>query len=370
MKPKRVLQIPGVLLEGGVENVIMNWYRRIDRNAIQFDFLVSRNFKGPLDDEITSLGGRIVYAPTIREKGLGYISCVANIIKRNGPYDVVHIHSAHMGVFSVLSCKIAKVKKIIYHVHSTQNLTLRDNPFKILIEKTSRLLINKFSNVKYACSEEAGKFVFGSSDFIVVNNAVDLAVFYPYNNDKIQLLREMYSIPKESIIVGNVSRFVKGKNQDFLIRIISEDKNNGGGLFLVLVGDGVTKRKVEELAEELNCKDRVLFMGARNDTPNFYNIFDVFVLPSDFEGLSLVTVEAQACGIPCVISYGVPDEVDMGVTSVKKCDLKDPYNIWNKEIYSISKDRVNDSTFIKNKICKKGYSLDAIIKQIEQQYEI
>lgn len=370
MKQKKILHFPGIMTEGGVESLLMNWYRNIDHAKVQFDFCVTRSTPGPLDKEIKELGGKVIYVPTFKNAGLRQIKRITSIIKENGPYDAVHIHSTHMGVFALIAAQKAGIKNRIYHVHSTQNLAIKNIPFKRYLEKYIGRIIQSIATCRIACSKPAGEFVFGSKPFIVINNAIDLVMYTPFEANLITEGRKKLKIPSNALVIGNVARFVPGKNQDFIVKIIAEDKRRRGRLFGLFVGDGITRREIENLSNYLNCTDRILFVGRQNNTPFYYNCMDVFCLPSDFEGLGMVAVEAQSCGIPCLVSQGVPDEAKMGSVLFEKLKLEDNISKWIEKIYSFEHKRnfnKEETAFITS---EKGYSISNIVGTIQNIYKI
>ena len=370
MKPYRVLHFPGEMTRGGVESLIMSWYRNIDHSTIQFDFCVPRFERGPLDDEIESLGGKIFHCHRIQEKGvLSFISEVISIIKNNGPYDAVHIHGVHSGVFSLIASKRAHVPKRIYHSHSTQNLVLRNKPLQKIQERLFSFIINKFATIRLACSKPAGRFVFRNYPFTVVNNGIDLDRFRPYSYAKRLELRSLFQIPKDAIVIGNVARFVDGKNQDRIAAIVEKGvKERNIPVFGLFVGDGPKKESVALWCEEHLITKHICFTGSRADTEALYNCMDVFCLPSDFEGLGIVAIEAQACGIPCLVSTEVPDEANMQCVPFEKKSLKDPVEEWLSLVENLAMTTRVDSAIIKTAIIYQGYSLESCLRAIVNTY--
>ena len=370
MKPYRVLHLPGEMTRGGVESLIMLWYRNIDHDKIQFDFCVPRFERGPLDDEIESYGGKIFHCHRIREKGvLSFISEVISIIKENGPYDAVHIHGVHSGVFSLIASKRARVPKRIYHSHSTQNLVLRNNPLRKVQEGLFSMIINRYATIRLACSRPAGLFVFRDYPFTIVNNGIDLDRFKPYSDSKRIELRTHFQIPKDAIVIGNVARFVEGKNQDIIAAIIKKGvKEHNIPVFGLFVGDGPKRDSVASWCEEHLISQYVCFTGNRSDTEALYNCMDVFCLPSDFEGLGIVAIEAQACGIPCLVSTEVPDEANMQCIPFEKKSLNDSIEEWLSIVENLAKTKRADSTIIKTAITNHGYSLESCLDAIVNIY--
>lgn len=369
MKPYRVLHFPGEMTRGGVENLIMSWYRNIDRDSVQFDFCVPRFNKGPLDDEIESLGGHILRCHRIREKGvLSYISEITSIIEINGPYDAVHIHGVHSGIFSLIASKRAGIAKRIYHVHSTQNLAFRHLRFHKVIERICTFLINRFATVRLACSAPAGEFVFKSKHFIQIKNGIDLNRFSPVSIGTKQQLKSSLGFPNNAFVIGNIARFVDGKNQEFLVRIIEEISARNPLVRGILVGEGPNKNKIEKMCLTRQINSKIVFTGHRSDTENLYHCMDVFCLPSDFEGLGIVAVEAQACGIPCLVSDGVPDEANMKCVPFVKMSLSDSIEKWAKELEKLGGGDTIEASVIKESILKTGYSSSQSLQEITRIY--
>lgn len=366
---KRILHFPGVMTQGGVESLVMGWYERIDRSEFQFDFCVSRTYPDPIDETIKKLGGKIIYStPIKKKKGLfKHINEIKSIILNNGPYDAVHIHSIHMGVFSLIAAKKAKVKVRVYHSHNIQNATLKKTPYIVrrIIENLCSAIINKYATKRVACSKEAGFFVFKRQKFDVINNSVDLSRFKPYDEKTRLYLRNRLGIPSDAIVVGNVGRFVHEKNQKLFLELYDYDTKHVGKLYYLLVGEGVDKKSIEQMIDDRNAHSHFILTGSKKDTENFYNCMDVFCLPSLFEGLGIVAVEAQACGVPCLVSNGVPNEANMEIGLFESLSLKEEMQKWSATIYELSAIEHADAPLIKKKIEKKGYGIEQTIKYIE-----
>lgn len=363
----RIMHFPGVMDDGGVETVVMNWYRRIDHSKFQFDFFVPRSYKGKYDDEIIALGGRIITIPRISDGIFEYFSKVDSLISKYGPYNAAHIHAIHSGIIPLLAIKKAAKCPVIYHAHSTNNAVFTRLPFfKSSIERICRRFIKKYADLKLACGEDAGKFVFGDSNFTIMKNAIDLSYYIPDHN---QTLKEKLNIPKDSIVLGNVARFVKEKNQDFIVKLIAEDKRKKGKLHAVFVGSGDKLKDIKKLAFDLDCDSNITFVGAQNDMPQWYNIMDVFCLPSSFEGLGLVAIEAQACGIPCITSLGVPEETNQRCVGFSRLSLNDSTEAWLDSIYRLSNSRSNDKAKIHDILTENGYNINHVVTQLEFLYQ-
>lgn len=367
-QPIRILQFPGTMLYGGVGSVVMNLYRNIDRKKIQFDFCVPRNQRGPLDDEIESLGGRIFYAPQMRQKGFkNYIETIIRIIRDNGPYKYVHIHSIHMGAVTLYAAKRTGTK-VVYHSHNTQDPALESMPFHTIIEHLLKAYIRKNANVRLACGVLAGKYIYGNQTFKVINNAVDLNRFYPYGEEKRKEIRHSLNFKEQDIVVGDIARFVKEKNQSFFLELASYDKASRNRIKFLLVGDGEEKNDFEKQIKEKALEDKFVLTGNRKDVETLYNAMDVFCLPSLFEGLPVSLMEAQASGLPCIISDTVSQEGNCGASEMLTLSLSAPIDKWLDSLYSLSNKRIENKVALFDKFSSHKYEIGSIAKEIETIY--
>lgn len=369
MEPIRILHFPGIFISGGVETVLINWYKNIDRSKIQFDFCVIRKDRQPIDDVVESLGGRVIYLSRIRSTGIvKSIQSIRKIIRQYGPYKAVHIHSVHAGVIPLIAAQLAGIKTRVYHVHSTKDLALQNTKGRFLIEKCSQYIINKYSTIRCACSKDAGKYVYGNCKFQIINNAIDLNRFRPWNSEEREKQRKEYSFSNNDIVVGYVARFVEGKNHELLLDIAQQAKKRDINLKFFLVGDGPCKSRIKEMIETRGLSSYFVLPGYIQDTEKVYNSLDIFCIPSNFEGLSLVTIEAQACGIPCLISSGVPQEVALDVTAVAQENLCTDSSGWLDRLLSLINKRVTNGDMIKKVFSEKGYEISSVIDNLNSIY--
>lgn len=367
-KPIRILQFPGAMLFGGVGSVVMNLYRNIDKTKIQFDFCVPRNSRAPLDDEIESMGGRIFYIPQMREKGIGqYITSIRRIIRENGAYMYAHIHSIHMGAVTAMAVRKEGVK-VFYHVHNTQDPALNHMPLHKCLEYILKKYIQNKSYQRLACGRMAGQYIYGSKPFIIINNAVDLNVFYPYDSNKKSAIRRQLGFTDDDIVVGDIARFASVKNIHFFLRLAIEDRTGMNKLKFLLVGDGEEKRNIEDSIKKQCLMDKFLLTGSRKDVDMLYNAMDVFCLPSFFEGLPVSLMEAQAVGLPCVISDTITQEGVVGASKVLTLSLTENVSKWVTSIYELSSLQVFDSQMLFEKFSSKKYEIGSIAKQVEMLY--
>lgn len=365
----RVLQFPGTLLYGGVGSVVMNLYRNIDRSKVQFDFCVPREEKGPLDDEIESMGGKIFHIPQMRKNGVKYyIDFITKLIASNGPYKTVHIHSIHMGAVIIMAAKRASVKNIYYHAHNTQDPALNSIPMHSVLEYCLKKYIQYNATQRLACGQLAGKYIYGNKDFTVVNNAIDLDRFYPYSISERILIRKNIGLNIEDFVIGNIARFAPVKNMAFFVKLAKLDMQKRNILRFLLVGDGEEKQKIEEMVENESLDKKFIFTGNRNDVDLLYNAMDIFCLPSFFEGLPVSLMEAQAVGLPCVISDTVSQEGVIGSSEVKALSLNDSVDKWLETIYLLKNSRNNDKNSISTEFSKCKFEIKSIAKEIQKMY--
>ena len=358
VEPIRILQIvPGGHVCGGIENYIMNYYRNLDTTKIQFDFLVHYKEKGYFDEEILKLGGKIYYTNVRKDKNIvKYIIFLFNFFKNHKEYKIIHGHMPGLAPIYLFMAKINGVKVRIVHSHATDTeRTIKGNILKLIIK-----MIKYFSNVYFACSEEAGKFMFGKRKFFVIKNAIDFEKFV-FNKEKRIEIREKLNL-NNSFVIGCVARFNKQKNHEFLLDIFSEVLKEKKNAKLLLIGEGPLEKQIKEKAIKLEIIDKIIFLGVTENVNYYYNTFDAFVLPSNFEGLPIVIIESQVNGLSVFISDSVSKEAKIS-DLVYFISLKESARYWAKMIITnnIRKDE-------KNCISKSGYDIKKSVKILENKY--
>lgn len=355
LKPHRILYVNGGTMQrGGIESFMMAYYRNIDRKKVQIDFIVHGYDKGVYDEEILSLGGKIYNIPIKSKNILGNILKLRSIFKNND-YKLVH---SHLDAMSTLVLKVAKECGIpirIAHSHNINHLT--NNRIKYIINEQSRKKINYYATDLFACSVPAGKWLFGdnqmdSGNVKIIKNAIEIEP-YKYNEKIRDEIRKKLSISDE-LVLGHVGRFDYQKNHDFLIDVFYGFQQVHSNSILVLIGDGVLKDEIQDKITRLKINDKVRILGSRNDVNNLLNIFDVFLLPSKFEGLGISLIEAQANGLKCITSTNTPKEVnisqDLKFLGTDKNDIK----LWIEEILKLKNYIRSDNT---EKLINAGYDI-------------
>lgn len=363
-KPIRVLQIIGFVCGGGVEAVIMNYYRNIDRSKVQFDFVIDGYEKTALDNEIYSLGGKVYKVEPYTKNPFKNIYQIYRIVKDNN-YQIVHSNMNTLAVFSLFAAWLAGAKVRILHNHST---AVKSERIRTVIKYILRPFAPIFANRYMACSKLAGEWMYGKKKMEegkvkVLNNAINVGDFV-YNPRLREKLRQDLNIDKETLVIGHVGRFMYQKNHDFLIDIFKEIHKQRNNSLLLLIGDGVLRKNIETKVQNYGLKDCVKFLGLRKDVKDLYNVMDVFVLPSWYEGLPVVSVEAQANGLPCFVSDKVSKECNLS-SSMHFISLNENARDWVGRILNNSGFR-NKKAIIE--LNEKNFNINKEVKNLENFY--
>lgn len=305
---------------GGAESRMMDVYREIDRSKYEFDFLAMQTGEQFFDEEISRLGGKIIkIAPPRKSGAFRNLKVMTDIMKRGG-YAAVHAHTSfHCGA-AMLAARLAGIPIRISHSRTTGSK--QSGTMAKLRLKIGRALIKRYATCCLAISTEAGKYLFGNAKFKVLPNAIDLSRYTDVNEIDVQVRRTEAGLQKEDFVLGLVGRFDRMKNQSFALRLLLELLKSMPHAKLVFVGDGPLRESVEEQAKTFSIADHVRFMGIRNDVPVWMNVFDVLLVPSLFEGLGGVILEAQAAGTPVVKSDSFTNESDLSLGLVSCCSLE------------------------------------------------
>ena len=297
---KRIVHIVGSMAPGGIENFIMNIYRNVDREKLQFDFIINVKKEISYDDEIEKMGGKVHYVTRKSKNPIKNFFEVRKIIKEY-QYDTVCRHSDNaFTVVDLLAAKLAGAKRIIMHSHSTQTKNTG-------LHKFFRLWFPFVTTHRFACSKTAGKWMYGKQDFQVVYNAIDTDKFN-YSAEIRNKMRKEWNV-EDSHVYGHVGSFVYAKNHPFLLDVFYEISKQDEKAVLFLVGDGDLRKAAEEKVKEYSLEQKVIFTGRRMNVPDFLQMFDVLLFPSVYEGLPVSLVEAQTSGLQCLISDRITDEV-------------------------------------------------------------
>jgi glycosyltransferase involved in cell wall biosynthesis len=308
MKQIRVLHIlPGLNYCGGIESFVMNYYRHIDREKIYFDFIYNLDSPQPnYLDEIAALGGKAFRLP--RLSAMGVLKCQKlfdTFLSEQPKYDIIHCSTANAAFIYLKIAKKHGIPVRILHSHQDRAADI----FSHSVRNIPLLAIGKrYATHNVACSEKTGRFLFKNKDFTILNNASDPGK-YAFNPDMREKIRRDFGIEDGTFLVGTVGRLVNAKNTLFAAEIFAELLKILPGARYMMVGDGILREKLTEHIDKLGITDAVILTGNRSDVPDLYPAMDVLLMPSLYEGLPFVAVEAQFGGLPVLMSDGCTKEV-------------------------------------------------------------
>ena len=301
----RVLQIVSSMNRAGIENALMNYYRNIDREQVQFDFLVAKESRGAFDDEIESLGGKIYRIPM--SNPVKYLMGLNKFFRHHKEYDICHLHHLPWGSLTLPFAKLHGLHHRISHVHFAKDTNGPLN-IKLLMRKIGK----SFSTEYMACGRGAGEYYFGtkiieSDRFRVLLNAIESDKF-DFNPSKRNDIRRKLGINEECFVIGQVARLRPVKNHKFTIDILSRLKNELADVKLIIVGDGELEEELKSYTREKGVEENCIFTGAVENPYDYMQAMDFLIFPSEQEGLGLVAIEAQTSGLKTLASTGVPVE--------------------------------------------------------------
>jgi len=360
-EPVRILQIVPNMQQGGLENFIMNIYRNIDRTKIQFDFLVHYQERKFFDDEIEKMGGRI-YRFSLRDDNniLKYIEQLNEFYKKHKEYKIIHCHMSSIGTINFLIARKNNIRIKIAHSHNSATEKSLKGIMKRLLMQPYRYV----SDINFACSESAGKYLFKNKKFEVIPNAINTKKFM-FNKERRKEYREKLGINEKRFVIGHVGRFNVQKNHKFIIEIFNEYLKKNKRTVLLLIGDGELIEETKLLCKKLKIEKSVIFLKNVSNVYDYYNTMDLFILPSLFEGLPVVGIEAQTNGLNCLFSNRITDEAKL-TDGVEYLDL-DP-KIWvekfEQKFVEIEKDRLENY----NKISNSEFEITKVSKIMQEKY--
>ncbi len=362
----RILHSVSNMDRGGIETMLMNYYRHIDRSKVQFDFVCNKQKPGAYDEEIQTLGGRLFHSPGLHPlRYFQYINFFKKLVHQHPEYKVLEVHNGALGVYALNSGKRAGIPVRIYHAHG-QGLNM---DYKIVLKWMCKKLLRFNMNHHFTCGLKAGEYYFGKQvmnrgDYVFVHNAIDVDRFV-YNEALRNSLRKEYGL-ENAHIVGHVGRFMHQKNHTFLIDVFAEIAMHDDKAVLVLLGDGELQNKMKAKAEHLGIGDRIRMMGNVGNANEWYQAFDLFILPSHWEGLPVVGVEAQAAGLPCLFSSSITSEIKM-TGNAQFLDLKSGVKHWAEVSLTLLR-QVQVRNNMREAIALKGYDIRVEAKKLEDLY--
>lgn len=378
----KVLQVTGAMNRGGAEVMIMDIYKNISPE-FHFDFLVNYNLKkgiieGDFDAEILSTASKIKHIPAQWDIGpFLYIKKFKEIIKEIGTPDIIHIHmNAKSGIIAI-AAKLAGIKKIIIHSHG--DITFKGkflkNSLTIAEHYAQKILINHCGTDFWGCSPAALKSFFYSSkikrgETVIINNAIDVNKYTNYDKEEGEILKASFQRNSNTLVIGAVGRIVRRKNVKFIIEILHElDLQNVDFIFVNAgkVVDVEYMKEIEDAILNYNLTSKVIHLGLRDDIPTVMSTFDVFVSPAYSEAFGMVAAEAQAAGLPSVLSTEFPKSIDMQlglVYFIEKFETK----LWAEKILQVSYNKLSNKQSIELNFQALGFDIKTNIRNIENLY--
>ena len=358
--PIRVLHIVRYLEQGGIQNLLMNLYRHIDRNKVQFDFLVCGD--GVFDDEVKKLGGRIYQMNYLTDLGTKrYENELIYFFKEHKEYKIIHSHLNEVSGIVMEAAKKAGVPVRIAHSHNTGN---NNNFIQKIYKIYLKSKICKNATNLFACSKEAADWLFkrDSNKAIIISNGIDIERFSFEKSSRLEI-RKLYGIDEKCVVLGNVGRLIKQKNQIFLLKIFYYYHKINSSSKLFIVGEGNLKVKILNKIRKLGLNNYVIIINPTEQIEKYYNAFDFFIFPSLFEGLGMVLVEAQISGLKCFASNHVIPKSTKITDNINYIDLKQNPKEWAEMI-----PRSNEYNRINVTIKNDSYDIRKITEKIQKFY--
>jgi glycosyltransferase involved in cell wall biosynthesis len=363
METIRILQVVTAMNRGGLETMLMNYYRQLKKGGIQFDFMVHRAEKGDYDEEIAALGGRRYVMPAIRPGGYrSYFAALRSFFEKHREYGIVHAHLNENSAFVLKAAKEAGITGLIAHSHMSDLEWDYKLPFRLY----ARAVLRSQPGLPMACSARAGDWLYGRGNKsrgtpMVLPNAVNLEEYARDDRVRLDVRRELNA--ENRLVLGHVGRFCRQKNHDFLLRVFREVLAKNKDALLLLAGDGPLRSSAMALAKRLGISENVVFLGVRNDISRLLQGMDLFLMPSRYEGLPLALVEAQAAGLRCVVSDSITREADL-TGNVVFIPLKAPLTEWSRQIGGMARER----TDTRAALAAQGYDCGQQALRLEQLY--
>lgn len=344
--------------ENGITSVIMNYYKNMDKSDIKIDFVVINDIAQKFRDEIEPNGSKIFYIPRNRNP-ISYMIKLKKIVK-DGNYDIVHIHgNSAMMLLDMLPSKIGGAKVRIAHSHNT-------TCDHLIAHKLLNPFFQKMYTHALACSDSAGKWLFSDKKFTVLKNSIDLSRFCYNENLRTEYRKKIGAEDKK--VIGHIGNFIPQKNHTFLLDCFAEALKKDNNCVLLMLGIGVLMDEMKEKAKNLGIEENVIFLGVTFEAYGYMQAMDVFVFPSLFEGLALVALEAQASGLPCILSTAMPKESKMSPNTIFLSI--DDKKLWGDKIASTNIDtnrKIASEAAIKN-LAENGYDIKSNAESLVKFY--
>ncbi|MGX1101482.1 glycosyltransferase family 1 protein [Amorphus sp. MBR-141] len=360
---KRILHFtPGFRL-GGIETLLLGLYRNLDRDRFQFDFMTDNLDAMEEFEEIRSLGARVYQFGRYLDNPLAYQRKFVKVIASMDPDSTIfHSHDPLRSGPLLLACRRRGIKRRVLHSHTDSFKGSR----RKYVARPILFLTNGLATHYFACSNDAGRFMFPGREFSIFNNAIDLSRFV-FDRPARDVLRAKLGIGPEGVVIGHTGRFTFQKNHDWIIRVFAEFVKVRSDSHLLLVGAGPLENEMRRLATELEVSDRVIFAGRQSDVRAYLSAMDLFCLPSHYEGFGISLIEAQVSGLPALVSDIVTDEVCL-TEAINKFSLNAAASEWASMLVALHKKGRYKSTDQIGKLRDAGYDIRTQWKKLVELY--
>ena len=361
MKKARVLEIIGKRPVGGVGTVMLNYQTYMDIQKVKMDYLIFGEKAELFDEKVKAMGSKVYMYPALSGRQMGRTKAYLEEFfeKHASEYDIVHLHAPTIAFLAFPIIEKHGISARMIHSHAT---LYAENKIKAIRNKMLWSMAKGKITDRIGCSKAAGDFLFGEEDFIVLKNAIAYED-YLYDAKFREEVRKKEGVA-DKLVVGNIGRFSQQKNQTFLVEIFAKIKEIHPNSVLWLAGDGELRNEIEEKIEKLGVKDSVRLFGMVKQTKELYQAMDVMVMPSLFEGLPMVGVEAQASGLPCVFADTITKEVD--IVGCPYLSLNAPTEVWAKAAIKAAGKKERRS--YPNELDKLGFNIKIEAKRLEELY--
>lgn len=360
----RIAIVGGKIDSGGKKNLIMEYYRHIDRNKVQFDFICDSDSQAIPREEIESLGGR-VYEIRPYQNIIGNMVDIYKLCRKNR-YPVMHAYNSTMNLFPMFIAKIAGVP-----VRISESLSMaHEGDWKTKIKKILRPMSKWFANYYMSCGDDCGRWQFGDKLFdagkVDVFKTVINTEFNAFNPELRDKTRKEFGW-EDKIVIGHIGRFTPQKNSVHLIEIFSAVAKKEPKAVLCLIGDGELKEEMMAKIDELGIKGQVNYLGRREDIQQFYNAMDMFLLPSLYEGLPVVGLEAESCGLPMFFSTEVTREANACELG-HFIDLAENETVWADEILKAVRENMPKRRSHAKEVAEAGFDSASEAMRMQRYY--
>jgi glycosyltransferase involved in cell wall biosynthesis len=357
----KVLMIGMYNTLGGVERIVYDYVNNMEKDNIIFSF-INMYDKIYFQEKLEKIGCKIITIPNVKKNIFKYTIFLLKIF-RNEQFNVVHIHMlSAANILPVIVAKIAGCRNIIVHSHNSGTIGVLKN----VLHKFNKIVIRFFSIDRFACSQEAGMFMFGKKKrFEIINNAINIDKFV-YHEDIRKKIRKELNIAEDMYIIGHVGRFSEQKNHIFLIELFENIQRIKDNVILLLIGSGKNLPYIKNMTSNLAISKKIIFLGTHEDVSSFYSAMDIFIFPSLFEGLGMAGIEAQCAGLPVIASKSISRSMKIS-DLVTWLDLNDGLEEWTRKILELlmeKQERKDMSEIITN----AGYNIAIESKKLKEKY--